>query len=43
MVCNAIRFVLRVFLGFLVGFCVLCGKLLVLHQENGLEWLKMRF
>ena len=43
MVCDVLRFVLRHFLGFLTGFCVLCGKLSRLYQENGLEWLKMRF
>jgi len=42
MVYDVVRFVLRHFLGFLAGLCVLCGKLFVLHQENGLEWLKMR-
>lgn len=31
LVCDVIRFVLRHFLGFLAGFCVLCGKLSMLH------------
>lgn len=43
LVYDVIRFVLRHFLGFLAGFCVLCGKLFVLHQENGLKRLKIRF
>lgn len=43
MVCDVVRFDLRHFSGFLAGFCVLCGKLLGLCRENGLERLKMRF
>ena len=41
MVCDTIRFVLKHFLGFLAGFCTLCGKLSRLYRENALERLKM--
>ena len=43
MLSDVIKFVLRHFLGFLTGFCVLYGKLLGWVKENGLEWFKMAF
>ncbi len=43
MVCNAVRFVLRHFLGFLTGFYLFALQLIRFGKIRGLERLKMRF